>query len=92
MNSYTNIGIAYDKYRNCYYRFLRFPSSTAGVMMCSVIVLDKDFNVLMEQKIDNNVYSVNQYFISEKGLAFFNHKLYQADNSKIVFDVFTIKI
>lgn len=89
-NSYTNVGLVYDKYRDIYYRFVRYPSSAIGAMMCNILIFDKNFNLIFENRIDQKKYNAAQFFITEKGLAIFNYENYKKDNTKLVFDLFTI--
>jgi hypothetical protein len=90
-NSYTNVGLIYDKYRDIYYRFVRLPSNTMGAMMCNILIFDKNFNLMFENKIDQKKYNASQFFITEKGLAIFNVENYKKDNTKLVFDLFILK-
>jgi hypothetical protein len=89
-NSYTNVGFVYDKYNNVYYRFVRHPYTNPGPMNCSILVFDKNFKLLFENKIDQKKYNVSQFFVTEKGLAIFNYQKYNSDNSKLIFDLFSL--
>lgn len=89
--SYANIGMVYDKYKDVYYRFVHFPEKPQSTTRYGIIVFDKNFKPFFETKINSNIYNIGMYFITEKGLAIFNRKKYIADNTKLTFDVFSLK-
>jgi hypothetical protein len=74
------IGIAYDQFRNIYYRF--FSSGYKGRYLKNkelfkkylnppnfgIMVLNKDFNILCEVILPENIYSQHKFFIAEEGL------------------------
>ena len=68
--------IEYDKYRDLYYRIINLPQEGDPngqrnqdiVMPFSIMMLDKDFNILTEKKFPARKYDPNDYFITEKGL------------------------
>jgi len=91
INNFSNMGIVYDKYRGIYYRFVRFPTKTAGPVECAILVLDKKFNALFEYKIDNKTYAADKFFVTEAGLALFNHKQYRINEDRLQFDLFKLK-
>jgi hypothetical protein len=62
-----------------------------GAMMCNILIFDKNFNLMFENKIDQKKYNASQFFITEKGLAIFNVENYKKDNTKLVFDLFILK-
>ncbi|MBP5365473.1 MAG: DUF4221 family protein [Bacteroidales bacterium] len=68
----------YDKYRNLYYRFA-CPSIevkpeddvfTLGEFrsLFSVMIIDKDFNIIGETLMPEKTYNVNMFFVNEAGL------------------------
>jgi hypothetical protein len=68
--------IQYDKYRECYYLFVRKRTDNLKQNQsifidypnCLVIILDKDFKHLGDFDFPENTYSFNNTFITEKGL------------------------
>lgn len=95
--------IMYDKYRSVYYRFAFIghePEKDENLMKSvmnpttpSIIVLDKDFQIISETRLDDNVYWVSNSFITEKGLFISkNHPQNpNANDDKLVFELFTIE-
>lgn len=71
--------LIYDKYRNVYYRFA-YPStsldmdtkwigkSVYGRKKCSIIILDKEFNIIGETLLPEGVYNSYVFFIDKAGL------------------------
>jgi hypothetical protein len=53
--------IYFDRHRNVYYRFVEHPITESDfenrnwLKTCSIIILDKDFNIIGESKFGNNV-------------------------------------
>ena len=90
--SHTNIGLVYDKYKDIYYRFVRLPYAKPGPMDCSILVLNKNFKVISEKKINSRTHDVANYFVTERGLAILNYAKYNVDDSKLVFDVINLYI
>lgn len=90
-NNYSNMGIVYDQYRDIYYRFVRYPTKTPGPVECAIVVLDQKFNFLFEYKVDHKIYAVDKFFVTENGLALFNHKQYRANENQLQFDVLKLK-
>ncbi len=99
---YTNI--AYDPYRNVYYRFvfhgheLKSGENPKQLIRnkkeVSVILLNDKFEILTELMLEEGVYNVDNFFISEKGLYisksnYFNN---QYDENQLIFGLFTIKL
>lgn len=95
--------MAYDKYRDVYYRFI-YPgidtTSDDDIMLIqkifrvfSVMVLDKDFNVIGETLMPEKTYNPNMYFINEDGLwiSTNNPENPNFEEDAINFDLFTLK-
>ncbi len=70
--------IAYDKYRNLYYRFVKhhltITDPVSGQMnqyddaSFSIVVLDGEFNKIGETKFKPSTYKMNEFFIAKDGL------------------------
>lgn len=68
--------INYDKFRNIYYRIVSLPTEQPAdgqrthdiVMPLSIMVLDKDFNVITERKLPAYTYDPKDFFITIEGL------------------------
>jgi hypothetical protein len=68
--------ILYDKYRQCYYIFVRKRTDNLkqnqSIFLdypnCFVIILDKDFKHMGDVHFPENTYSFNNVFITQKGL------------------------
>ncbi len=80
--------IAYDKYRNLYYRFVRHgipcinidnQVQTAYDQPISIIILDKDFNILGETLLETGAYLTKDYFIGKEGLYLSNQNINNKD-------------
>lgn len=55
----TYLGIIFDPYRNCYYRFVRLSDAEKGHDMLnsfSIMILDNGFNIIGEQMFKNTPY------------------------------------
>lgn len=89
MESYKNVGIVYDQYRNVYYRFVRWPSKGFNDLNFSILVIDNNFKVLFEKTVDST-YSTGQFFITPAGLAIFNKAAYIKDATSLSFDLFIL--
>ncbi len=94
--------IAFDKYLNIYYRFVLLPIETEQTkdyhpflhfeMPFSIIVLDDDFNILIEQKFEKKIYDCSDYFINEQGLWISNNNSYnpEFDENRISYTLFEL--
>jgi hypothetical protein len=70
--------VLYDKYRNLYYRFVKLPDDydekddlmklVKYPQNFSIIVLNKDFEVIGETKLPSKMYVFTDAFVAEKGL------------------------
>jgi len=70
--------IVYDKYKDAYYIFVMLPlkkekiqdgnPNFAEVMPFSIIVLDKNYQKLTEQKFNPKTFQIMDYFVTEEGL------------------------
>lgn len=90
----------YDKYRDLYYRFVLFPcvvSEKDNVMELdmvrqefSVIIMNKDFEIIGETKFQKDKYLPKVFFVGEKGLYISenNPKNPEYDEDKLVFSCF----
>ncbi len=70
-------GMIYDKYEEVYYRIALHDIELADAnsnkldmfnKTLSIIVLDRDFNILTEKKLEDNKYMWYMYFVSKEGL------------------------
>lgn len=97
------LALIYDKYRNVYYRFV-YPGINVvrddDIMklsefrrVFSIMVIDKDFNILGETLMPENTYNSNMFFINEAGLWISaNHPDNpNFDEDTIRFQLFTLK-
>lgn len=87
-SNYALIGLVYDKYRDVYYRFVRHPGNSIP-MRCSIAVMDNTFRTLFYYDIPYD-YSPGRYFVDKDGLLIANNNKYLKDNSKLIFDRFTL--
>lgn len=90
-------GLKYDRWRKVYYRFAYNPinkfadRSTIG-KNASIIILNKDFEIVGESPINAKKYSFGINFINKDGLYFFNNHNYEKeDDSQFSFDLFKLK-
>ncbi len=95
--------LVYDKYRNIFYRFcytgynITKDDSSLELMMYlpifSIIVLDKDLNVIGETLFPENTYNPYMYFVAPEGLYIStNHiKNPDFDEDYLKFDLFELK-
>jgi hypothetical protein len=92
----------YDKYRNVYYRFVEHPCELAkdeGYMdepkarEFSVIILDKDFQIIGETKFPGNKYFIRMSFVGRDGLYISENNLANPDfdEDKLVFACFKLE-
>ena len=94
--------IMYDKYRDVYYRFAEMPyelqpdespfDDPKGREF-SVIVFDKDFNIIGETKFPGNKYFYKMSFVGRDGLYISENNLANPDfdENKLVFACFKLK-
>lgn len=90
----------YDKYRDLYYRFVLFPcvvNEKDDVMEVdmvrqefSVIIMNKDFEIIGETKFPKDKYLPKVFFVGEKGLYISenNPRNPEYDEDKLVFSCF----
>ena len=94
--------IMYDKYRNVYYRFAEMPYKLAPNESpydepkgkeFSVIVLNKDFEIIGETRFPGKKYFYKMSFVGKEGLYISENNLEnpQFDENKLVFTCFKIK-
>jgi len=94
--------IMYDKYRNVYYRFAEMPYKLAPNESpydepkgkeFSVIVLNKDFEIIGETRFPGKKYFYKMSFVGREGLYISENNLEnpQFDENKLVFTCFKIK-
>lgn len=90
------LGIKYDKYRNCYYRFVERSRSLKEAYSLvfpkfSIIILDEDFNKVSELDLpeDLNPY---MFFISKKGLNFSSRKSYKKDSDFLTIFTYVLEV
>ena len=65
------VGIAFDSYRNIYYRFVKMPdkkAKTNNLFSFSIMILDTTFNVLGEQLYSNTPYNPINALVTPEGL------------------------
>ncbi len=92
---YSFRGIAFDKYRHLFYRFLLKPSEAVrqnkkvnGPKAFHLLIYDGNFNYLGYKEF-NETYSYFTYFITEKGL-FIQRLKNNKDEDNMFFDVFNL--
>ena len=89
----TYSGITWDKYRKVYYRFVIKPikgeEDYTAPRKRSVIILDKDFNLLGEWDVpaENDLF---KSFIIEEGFCIFNKNKYKQCKDSLYFDVYNL--
>ena len=96
--------IMYDKYRDVYYRFVELPCELArnetpyspGVPKArefSVIVMDKNFDIIGETKFPGNTYFYKMSFVGKSGLYISENNLNNPafDENKLIFACFTLE-
>ncbi len=98
--SYHNI--MYDKYRDVYYRFVELPyelkqnespfDDPRGREF-SIIIFDKDFNIIGETKFPGNKYFYKMSFVGRDGLYISENNLAnpEFDEDKLVFACFALE-
>ena len=98
--SYHNI--MYDKYRDVYYRIVRHPYELKANESpyddpngreFSVIIFDKDFNIIGETKFPGNKYFYKMSFVGRDGLYISENNLAnpEFDEDKLVFACFALE-
>ena len=96
--------LMYDKYRDVYYRFAEMPCELADnedpydnfaprAREFSVIVLDKDFNIIGETKFPGSKYFYKMSFVGRDGLYISENNLAnpEFDEDKLVFACFKLE-
>lgn len=92
-------GIYFDPYRQLYYRTFQFSGSydqngilkeTDAKKQFSVIVLDKDFNVMKEVVFPGGIYNVYRAFVGKQGLYLLKNNILnpELNEDSISIDVF----
>lgn len=93
----------YDKYRDVYYRIVYLgyslePSDDPFTLAeflprISVMILDKEFNVIGETMLPENMYNINMFFVNKDGLWFSTNNVNNPtfDEDAINFDLFVLK-
>ena len=95
--------LIYDKYRNVYYRFA-YPGIEVKPdddvfklgefrRVFSVMIIDKDFNLIGETLMPENTYNVNMFFVNEAGLWLSTNHVDNPnfEEDAINFELFTLK-
>ena len=66
--------LTYDKYKNVYYRIVLLPSDEIDgkrnddiVMPMSIMVLDGDFQVISEKRLEKRIYNYKDFFVDSEG-------------------------
>ncbi len=86
--------IFYDSYKELYYRVVEKPKPEIVVDVpqrtkpFGIIVLNKNFEKIMEVDFEYGKYVLSNMFVSSKGLNVLNYEKILTDESHIVFDVF----
>ena len=92
----------YDKYRDVYYRFVELPyelkqnespfDDPKGREF-SIIIIDKDFNIIGETKFPGNKYFYKMSFVGRDGLYISENNLAnpEFDEDKLVFACFKLE-
>jgi len=96
--------VMYDKYRDVYYRFAEMPCELAANedpydeftpkgREFSVIIFDKDFNIIGETKFPGNKYFYKMSFVGRDGLYISENNLAnpEFDENKLVFACFKLE-
>lgn len=96
--------LMYDKYRDVYYRFAEMPCElgkdedpysefTPKAREFSVIILDKDFQIIGETKFPGNKYFIRMSFVGRDGLYISENNLGnpEFDEDKLVFACFALE-
>ena len=94
--------LMYDKYRDVYYRFAEmpcelgpgeYPLDEPKAREFSVIVFDKDFNIIGETKFPGNKYFYKMSFVGRDGLYISENNLANPDfdENKLVFACFKLE-
>lgn len=88
-NSYEFLGLAYDKYRDVYYRFVRSPMKDRNKVIYTMYVIDKNFKVLFYYELPKQYHSLN-YFITKAGIHISNKAAYNANTNILTYDLFKL--
>ncbi|WP_169714332.1 DUF4221 family protein [Algoriphagus antarcticus] len=94
LNSMNYGKIFYDSYKELYYRVVEKPKPEIVVDVpqrtkpFGIIVLNKNFEKIMEVDFEYGKYVLSNMFVSSKGLNVLNYEKILTDESHIVFDVF----
>ena len=91
--------LMYDKYRKVFYRFALMPDdnikpfSNNPHQSFSIIILNKDYEIIGETKFPGNTYAHHLCFVGKKGLYISenNENNPQFDENKLVFRCFTLQ-
>ena len=91
--------LMYDKYRKVFYRFALMPDdnikpfSNNPHQSFSIIILNKDYEIIGETKFPGNTYAHHLCFAGKKGLYISenNENNPQFDENKLVFRCFTLQ-
>ena len=94
--------VMYDKYRDVYYRFAEhpcelgddeYPMDNPKAREFSVIIFDKDFNIIGETKFPGNKYLYKMVFVGRDGLYISENNLANPDfdEDKLVFACFKLE-
>lgn len=89
----------YDKYRKVFYRFALMPDdnikpfSNNPHQSFSIIILNKDYEIIGETKFPGNTYAHHLCFVGKKGLYISenNENNPQFDENKLVLRCFTLQ-
>ena len=92
----------YDKYRDVYYRFAKmpcelgpgeYPMDEPKAREFSIIIFDKDFNIIGETKFPGNKYFYKMSFVGRDGLYISENNLANPDfdENKLVFACFKLE-
>lgn len=91
--------LIYDKYRKVFYRFALMPDdnikpfSTNPHQSFSIVILNKNYEIIGETKFPGNTYTYQLCFVAQKGLYISenNENNPQFDEDKLVFRCFTLQ-
>lgn len=89
-NSYY-LGILHDPHRRLYYRVKVNPNdANNGEVDREIVVLDETYRVKGVFAIPSETYKTDGMFVTKEGLYILNYGKYKKDNTKLVFDCFTL--
>lgn len=91
--------LMYDKYRKVFYRFALMPDdnikpfSDTSQQAFSIVILNKQYEIIGEVKFPGNTYAYQLCFVGKKGLYISenNENNTKFDENKLVFRCFTLK-